>query len=106
MFSWYKRHLVSPSLGQKFHPTCYFKRERDLSLPLSEPFFQVPFGKHMVIMQESSCPDSLQSNLPATYSYECFDLIIHFRVLSSLEKNTSFKIMFNQHKGMLYLFLR
>lgn len=33
----------------------YFRRERDFSLPLSETFLQVPFGKYMLPIQESSC---------------------------------------------------
>lgn len=68
MFSWYKKHLVNLSLGHKFQPTCYFKRERDLSLPLSELFLQVPFGNHMLTIQECSCCDILQSTLPANLS--------------------------------------
>jgi len=89
MFSWYKGHLVGPSLGHKFQPTWYFKRETDVFLPLSEPFLQVPFGSHMLTTQESSYPDILQSSLPATYSYQCFNWTSLFKVFSSLGKNPS-----------------
>lgn len=73
IFSCYNRHLVSPSLGHKLQPTCYFRR--DISLILSEPLLQVPFGNHMLAIQEGSCPNILQSKLPDTYNiiYECYD---------------------------------